>query len=42
MSIAGAERGLGARLMVEVTLDPKRGYRPLKTGSLGLAYSTAP
>ena len=30
MWIAGAGRGLGARLMVEVTLDPKRGYRPLR------------
>ena len=43
MWIAGAGRGLGARLMVEVTLDPERGYRPLRNenprmgvrGSLG-------
>jgi hypothetical protein len=30
MWIAGAGRGLGARLMVEVTLDLIRGYRPLR------------
>ena len=30
MWIAGAGRGLGARLVVEVTLDPKREYRPLR------------
>jgi hypothetical protein len=30
MSIAGAGRGLGARLMVEVTLDPIWGYRTLR------------
>jgi len=30
MWIAGAERGLGARLMVEVTLDPVRGLGPLR------------
>ena len=30
MAIAGAEMALGARLMVEVTLDLIRGYRPLR------------
>ena len=30
MWIAGAGRGLGARLMVEVTLDPIRGVGPLR------------
>ena len=30
MAIAGAGRGLGARLMVEVTLDPIRGGGPLR------------
>lgn len=30
MWIAGAGRGLGARLMVEVTLDPVRGLGPLR------------
>ena len=30
MWIAGAERGQGARLMVEVTLDPVRGVGPLR------------
>ena len=30
MGIAGAERGLGARLMVKVTLDAKRGVGPLR------------
>jgi len=30
MAIAGAGRGLGACLMVEVTLDPIWGYRTLR------------
>ena len=30
MAIAGAEMALGSRLMVEVTLDLIRGYRPLR------------
>ena len=35
MWIAGAERGLGARLMVKVTLDAKRGWDRLETKSPG-------
>ena len=35
MGIAGAERGLGACLMVKVTLDAKRGWDRLETKSPG-------
>jgi len=42
MSIAGAWMGLGARLMAGWGVGSGTGVGSLRTGPLGLAYSTAP